>query len=163
SLNRTSRRQRVMFLYWGQRGAMSRFMLSLANAAKTMDRLEAIVSVSRQNELFHQIMRSEVELFPIDAFSSRAGAFTRLDRLLALRKSFADYVRTRKVDAVVTLMPHIWSPLVTGIAKRQGIAYIVALHDAKAHVGDPTSLINRWLLRDAYRADRIVTLSRSVR
>jgi hypothetical protein len=146
-----------MFLYWGRRGAMSRFTLSLAEVAKGIDELEAIVSVSRENELFDQVVRSGTELFPIDTFSLRVGAITRLDRLIALRRSFAEYLRTRSVEAVVTLMPHIWSPLVGGIAKRQGIPYVVVVHDAKAHVGDATSFVNRWLLRDARHADRIVT------
>src|SRR5262245_19129680 len=160
-LNCSSRR-RVMFLYWGRRGAMSRFTLSLAEVAKSMDELEAIISVSRDNELFDQFVRSGTELFPISAFSTSMEAITRLDRIVALRKSLAEYLRTRSIEAVVTLMPHVWSPLVAGITKRQGIPYTVVVHDATGHIGDSTSLVNRWLLRDARRADRIVTLSRFV-
>jgi hypothetical protein len=119
-----------MFLYWGRRGAMSRFTLSLAEVAKSMDELEAIISVSRDNELFDQFVRSGTELFPISAFSSSTEAITRLDRIVALRKSLA-YLRTRSVEAAVTLMPHVWSPLVAGIAKRQGIPYAVVVHDAR--------------------------------
>jgi hypothetical protein len=55
----------------------------------------------------------------------------RLDRLVGLRKPFAEYLRTRSIEAVVTLMPHVGSPLVVGTAKRQGIPYAVVVHDAR--------------------------------
>ena len=40
--------------------------------------------------------------------------------------------------------------------------YVVVVHDAAAHPGDVTGIVNRWLLRDAARADLVVTLSAHV-
>jgi glycosyltransferase involved in cell wall biosynthesis len=154
--------RRVMFLYWGQRGAMSRFALALAETVKNMTELDVVFSLSNQNELFEDFLRSGLKLYPVNMFSSRIGAISRLYRVPALRQQFAESLRARRIEAVVTLMPHVWSPLITGVAKRLAIPNIVVVHDVKGHIGDPTGLMNRWLLCEAYRADRIVTLSQSV-
>jgi glycosyltransferase involved in cell wall biosynthesis len=154
--------RRVMFLYWGKRGAMSRFALALAQTVKNMAELEVVFSLSDENELFDDFMRSGLKLHPVSMFASRIGPISRLYRIPALRKKLAQCLRARRIEAVVTLMPHVWSPLLTGVARRMAIPYIVIVHDVKGHIGDPTGLVNRWLLCDAYRADRIVTLSQSV-
>jgi glycosyltransferase involved in cell wall biosynthesis len=151
-----------MFLYWGRRGAMSRFALALAQAVQNMAELDVVFSPSVENELFDDFRRSGMKLHPVSMFSSRIGAISRLYRIPALRRSLAECLRAQHIEAVVTLMPHVWSPLITGVAKRMAIPYIVIVHDVKAHIGDPTGLFNRWLLCDTYRADRIVTLSQSV-
>jgi glycosyltransferase involved in cell wall biosynthesis len=151
-----------MFLYWGQRGAMSRFALTLAQAVKSMVELDVVFSLSDENELFDDFKRSGLKLHPVSMFSSRIGPISRLYRIPALRQEFAECLRAGRIEAVVTLMPHVWSPLLTGVAKRMAIPYIVIVHDVKGHIGDPTGLVNRWLLCDTYRADRIVTLSQSV-
>jgi glycosyltransferase involved in cell wall biosynthesis len=155
-------RRRVMFLYWGQRGAMSRFTLSLAETSKSMNQIDALISVSQENELFDKFKLADIKLFPIRTFTSRIGAITQAYRIVALRRSFAECLHAQRIEAIVVLMPHIWSPLISGIAKRMRIPYTVIVHDAMGHIGDPTALINHWLLYDAQRADRVVTLSRSV-
>jgi hypothetical protein len=48
--------RRVMFLYWGQRGAMSRFALALAETVKNMTALDVVFSLSNQNELFEDFL-----------------------------------------------------------------------------------------------------------
>ena len=58
-------------------------------------------------------------------------------------------------------MPHVWTPLLSR-RRLRGVRYVVVVHDAAAHPGDVTGLVNRWLLRDAARADLIVTLSAHV-
>jgi glycosyltransferase involved in cell wall biosynthesis len=151
-----------MFLYWGQRGAMGRFALALTRAVKDMEGLDVVLSVSEQNELFDEFMRCGLKVLPLPMVSSRTGPIHTLYRIPAFRRAFAESLRAHQVEAVVTLMSHVWSPLVTGIVKTMGIPYTVIVHDVKSHIGDPTGLVNRWLLRDAYRADRIVTLSQSV-
>ena len=58
-------------------------------------------------------------------------------------------------------MPHVWTPLLSR-RRLPGVRYVVIVHDADAHPGDRTGLVNRWLLRDAARADLVVTLSAHV-
>jgi len=154
--------RRVMFLYWGRRGAMSRFALALAHEVKSMADLDVVFSLSVENELFDDFRLSGVNLHPVRTFSTSAGPITQLYRIPTLRRALEQCLRAHRIEAVITLMPHVWSPLLTGIVRRMAIPYVVIVHDVKAHIGDSTGLINYWLLCDAYRADRIVTLSQSV-
>jgi glycosyltransferase involved in cell wall biosynthesis len=141
---------------------MCRFTLELASAARTAGMLEPSLSVSVHNELFPDIAALGLPLLPVEAFASSLGAVARSYRIVRLRRTIADFIAQQSIEAVVTLMPHVWSPLVGGIIKRAGIPYCVIVHDAEGHVGDPTGLVNRWLLRDAQMADRVVALSNGV-
>jgi len=46
--------------------------------------------------------------------------------------------------------------------RRMGIPFLSVIHDAKPHPGDRTALVTPWLLREAHRASRVITLSRTV-
>ena len=65
---------RVMFLYWGRRGALSQFALEVGRAAVGDERLSATVSFSRQNESFESCRDFGPALFPVDTFQTNAGA-----------------------------------------------------------------------------------------
>ena len=68
----------------------------------------------------------------------------------------------RQLDAAVTLMPHVWSPLVNGVFRSAGVRYATVIHDANRHPGDHRGFADRWTRRDARAADVIFTLSRTV-
>ncbi|MBN8908975.1 MAG: glycosyltransferase family 4 protein, partial [Rhodospirillales bacterium] len=65
-------------------------------------------------------------------------------------------------DLVVTLMPHVWSPVLAPAVKRRSGAYVTIIHDARPHPGDRTSYLTRWLLCDGAFADTVVALSQAV-
>jgi glycosyltransferase involved in cell wall biosynthesis len=79
-----------------------------------------------------------------------------------LRRQLLDYVRAERPLGVVTLMPHLWTPLLAPAVRRLGALYATVVHDAVAHPGDPTGLVNGWLKRDAVGADLVITLSQAV-
>lgn len=153
---------RVLFLYWGRRG-FNRFVEELADVAPSLPGLWWRLSVSRQNERFERYRSIGDALLPVDTFGSGSGALTRSWRVPVLRRTLADVVRRQKVDVVVTMMPHVWSPFIASAVRRAGARYMTVMHDAAPHPGDLTGVINRFWHLDARRADRVVTLSRAVR
>ena len=60
-------------------------------------------------------------------------------------------------------MSHVWTPLLANSIRRAGVRYVVIVHDAADHPGDATAMVNFWLLRDALKADGVVTLSAYVK
>ena len=60
-------------------------------------------------------------------------------------------------------MSHVWTPLLADSIRRTGVRYVVIVHDAADHPGDATAMVNWWLIRDALKADEVVTLSAYVR
>jgi glycosyltransferase involved in cell wall biosynthesis len=149
---------RPLFIYWGRRGALSTFVLELARVAGD----KAVFSLSRQNELFERIRSSGTLLVPVDTFDSPAGAILQLPRIFDIRKRLGEAIAHNRVDRVVVLMSHVWTPLLASMVRKLHVRYTVVVHDAVPHGGDYTALVNRWLLQDALRADEIVTLSEHV-
>ncbi len=157
-----ARPPRVMFMYWGRRGSLPRLTLEVAHAARAMTNIDCTVSVSRQNELFHAYSDFGSSLFAIDTFDSNHGALFQFWRVPLLRKLLHEKLRSERVDAVIELMPHVWSPFVAPVIRAAGARYITVVHDADAHMGDPTSAVNGVLGCATRMADKIVTLSNAV-
>lgn len=151
----------VAFIYWGRRG-FSRFTLEAAHAARRAG-LNAFFSISTSNELFAEFRQLGDIIFPVDTFRTTPGALLNLPHVPEIRRSFLDWLVERQIETVVTLMPHVWTPLISTALRRQGMRYAVVIHDAKPHLGDPTGMIFNWLLTDARTADCVVTLSEFVR
>jgi glycosyltransferase involved in cell wall biosynthesis len=151
-------RKRTLFIYLGRRGALSQFALELARVAGD----HAVLMVSRQNELFADIAVAGAPVVPVDTFAHAIGALAGLWRIPALRRRVTAALHDYRADTAIVLMPHVWTPLIATAVKRAGARYVVVVHDAERHPGDPTALVTPWLLRDARHADRVVTLSEHV-
>ena len=80
-----------------------------------------------------------------------------------IRRQILAAIDTYHIDRVVVLMSHVWTPLLANSIRRAGVRYVVIVHDAADHPGDATAMVNSWLLRDALKADEVVTLSAYVR
>ena len=155
--------RKVLFLYWGRRGALSQFTLQLMMAAMAMPGLAPSLSLSRQNEAFKLFDRFGDRLLPVDTFSIAPGALFDAWRLPAIKDGIARYVRDANIESAITLMPHVWSGSITPVFREAGIPYTTILHDFRPHPGDwKTALAHRALMRDVIRADRVVTLSDTV-
>lgn len=154
---------RIMFLSWGRKGGASTLLRAVGQEALSLPDIQPTISVSRQSEEFSSFAPFGDALFPIDTFRSGSGALTGLWRIPSLRRQLASRIARDGIQAVVTIMPHVWTPLMIGAIRGAGARYVTIIHDAKAHPGDPTAVVNRLLLTEARHADRVVTLSEAVR
>jgi glycosyltransferase involved in cell wall biosynthesis len=101
-------------------------------------------------------------VLPVDTFEAASGALVHGYRVRSLYRTVLDELMRQRSAGVVTLMPHIWTPLVAPLIRKNGFRYLTVVHDAHPHPGDPTSLLNGWSMRDALSADMVVTLSCAV-
>ena len=147
-----------MFIYLGRRGAVSQLALELARAVPE----QAVLAISRQNELYDQIAAAGAPVIGVDTFAGGAGALLALPRVVTARRRLVAALKDYGIDTAVVLMSHVWTPLIAPALRRAGARYVVVVHDAMPHSGDRTAVLDGWLLRDARRADQVVTLSRSV-
>lgn len=153
---------RVMFSYWGRRG-LSRFALLVARAALSSPKVQATFSVSRQNDRFADFAELADALVPVDTFNSSAGALLWAHRISAIRRTLLRHVTDHRPQAVIELMPHVWSPFVMPSLKAAGVRYVTVAHDAAVHPGDYRSAAAiRLLQRTIRQADLVLTLSRHV-
>ena len=152
----------LMLAYWGRYGAMPQFTLELAEACRRLGHgSQTTFSISTSNELFHKYDSLADAILPVETYST-ARASLDPTSLLKLRRTVMRRVLADGTRAFVTLMPHVWSPLVAPMLRKAGIRHIVVIHDADPHLGDRTAWVNRWLLREARGADHVVTLTNSV-
>jgi glycosyltransferase involved in cell wall biosynthesis len=150
---------RVMFLYLGRRGALSRFTLDLAQAARADPRLSASICVSKQNESFELFQDIGSALFPVDTFNADHGAVSMSWRLPLLMRRLGGRMRQDRTQVVVDLMPHVWSPVLAAGIQRAGVRYVPIIHDGIAHPGDKTGWVKGWTDRTLPHADLVLTLS----
>jgi glycosyltransferase involved in cell wall biosynthesis len=153
--------RRILFAYWGRRG-LSRFVFDLAHEAKYRLGHYCWLSISRQNEIFEQFAFLEDRLVPVDTFNSAIGAFTNIHNVLAVRSNFVTTLQRLDVDLVITLMPHIWTPLVVPRIRATGIRHFTIIHDVAGHRGDSSNLIRGWSSRNIRDSDRVIALSQTV-
>ena len=154
---------RVMFLYWGRRGAMPQFTLELGRAAMASPNISPSVCISRQNELYPSFEASGTALYPVETFATHLGALTQSWRLALIKRNLAAYLIEQRIEAVIDLMPHVWSPAIAPTIQLAGGRYIPVLHDAAPHPGDPmTAWAQRRIDQSLSKADLIIALSGSV-
>lgn len=154
--------RRILFSFWGRRGALAQFALELARAAQDAPDVRATFSISRQNELFEAFEPLGVDLAAIDTFAGGAGAALGLWRIPALRRRLAAQAAAERYEAVIELIPHVWSPLLIPALRREGARYATIIHDAVAHPGDWTAQAKPILDLPMRSADCVLTLSQSV-
>jgi glycosyltransferase involved in cell wall biosynthesis len=152
---------KTLFLYLGRRGALGRFTLELAQAVSDMPQLDALFAISGQSENVRDFDWLGNSLLPLDTFD-RVLSFSTVRNFFSARRTLLDRIAADGITTVVTLMPHIWTPLLARSVRRRGARYITIIHDAVSHPGDPTAAVIPWLRSEARLADRVVTLSRSV-
>lgn len=153
---------RVLLWYWGRRGAGGQLTSVLANALRKRSDVVLSLSVSRQSEMraaFRQLG------LPLDEVPTYAGPLGFLAASLNVRRATQRLVaqaRSFRADVVVSVMTHLWTPLVAPALQRAGIAYVPMIHDAAVHPGDVGLLWGWRLRRELAAASMAVTFSRAV-
>jgi len=152
---------KLLYLYLGRRGAMPKFTLELVRAPHPGG-VAAPVAIAQDNALAADFDALPNAVVKLRLFGNAAGAWLEIGRLGALRRELGRFIDAHSPDAVVELMPHVWSPFLEDVPMRHGAKRVAILHDWRSHPGDHYGVVNGWLTRSALRADHIVTLSRSV-
>ena len=151
---------RVLFTYFGRRG-LSEFVLRLAEAVPSAPIDRAVFSVSRQNDRFQDFQQLGDKLEPVDTFHSGLGALCAW-RVQRIRQQIFERVRRDRIDAVVSLMSHVWTGLISPSARAGGARIVSVVHDAVPHQGDLRSSLGRCMPAGIKNSDLVVTLSHHV-
>ncbi|MFA5950229.1 MAG: glycosyltransferase family 4 protein [Hyphomicrobium sp.] len=150
-----------MFMYWGRRGALTRFSLDLAN--EVVGKLNGVtISVSRDSSSFDEFARLGRHVFPVSTFTTNLGAVLNAWTIPRLCSDLRRRLIEDQTRAVVDLMPHVWSPIIAPVVRSTGARYVPIIHDADPHPGDRTTAVKRWLDHAIDHADMVLTLSGAV-
>jgi glycosyltransferase involved in cell wall biosynthesis len=153
---------RILLLYLGRRGAMSRFTFEALQAAASVPGVRASACISKQNESSELYAEFGSDLISVDTFGSHIGAVLSAWRIPLIGRRLAAEIASRRISAVIDLMPHVWSAALARYIHGAGARYLAIAHDAAAHPGDSTSLVKGITDLALRQADSVITLSASV-
>jgi hypothetical protein len=148
------RKTGVAIVYWGRLGAGAQLMQEIAGAMMADDRFDVFASPSRQSELPNPLPPGR--LLPVDTFSGSASLLVRTGLLPWIARRLVDRLAERNVQAIVTIMPHIWGLALQLAARRAGIRTILMVHDADSHPGERRPVFDRLVRREIRRSDHLV-------
>ena len=151
-----------MLLYWGRRGGGAQCFEILLKTLKSNPNVDLHCSYSQGAENKAEIERLQIPSLPIETYANLLTAFWRTLRIVGMRRRLARYLRHNRIDAVVSVMPHLWSWLVADIFTKNGVAYFPIIHDASPHPGDITFLWRTRMETDLSRATGVFTFSNYV-
>ncbi len=158
----TARNGRILFVYWGRRGSLSKVAVEVARSLDEQQGTGDRLSYSPTNELAEELGALDKVTRPFATFHSGRSALTGLPRMRRQLTRLLHDIEDEGFDAVVVLMSHVWTPFLGRRLRRFPVRYVVVAHDAARHPGDRTGLVHGWLLRDLAHADAIVALSEAV-
>ena len=128
----------LMFAYYGTRGALPKLTLDLAREASGRRNNACTFSLATSNELYDEFSFMQDNLFAVNTFASpqQWQSIACIQRVKSLCADLSERVANDKTRAIVSLMPHVWSPFLLPCIRRAGINLVSIIHDADPHPGD---------------------------
>lgn len=149
---------KLLLWHWGRRGAGPQMLISLARALAPD--AEVVLSISAQSALLEPTRALGLPMDVVPTYRSALGFAGGLVRLPGLRRRLLR--QAADCDAIISVMTHLWTPLVAPALNRAGVPFIPIIHDANPHPGDPAAFWG-WRLRRELGAARLaITLSEAV-
>lgn len=153
---------RLLLWYWGRRGGGAQQALALARALARRDDAEVALSLSAQCELLTEIRATGLAIDLVPTYRSAAGFAVGTLRVPMLARRLRRQAQAFGADVVVSVMTHLWTPLVAPGLKRAGLRFVPMVHDAEPHPGDPGLLWEWRLTRELDAAESAIAFSASV-
>lgn len=153
----------ILVLYWGRKGAISRYTLQILNGFKAQSSARVFASFSKQCEIFSEMSTKDTPSYHIDTFGNKY-TFTILNSLKFPLKliGLLGFIKKNNIQRVYITVTHPWLTLLIPLLVIIGVDYVITVHDGTPHPGDPRIiyLLNKhFLLRKAHK---IVVLSKYV-
>jgi glycosyltransferase involved in cell wall biosynthesis len=153
---------RLLLWYWGRKGAGGQLTLSFARALQRRADVQVALSVSAQADLLPDLAALGLPMDAVPTYASAAGFAAGFLRVPSLSRRLRRQALAFRADAVVSVMTHLWTPLVAPGLQRAGLRYVPMVHDAEPHPGDP-GLFWEWrLTRELDAAAAAIAFSDSV-
>jgi glycosyltransferase involved in cell wall biosynthesis len=153
---------RLLLWYWGRRGAGGQLTLALARALAKRDDVAVALSLSAQADLAPEIDALGLPTLRVRTYAGAAGFVAGFARVPGLARVLVRQARDFRADAVVSVMTHLWTPLVAPALARAGLRFVPMVHDAEPHPGDAGAFWEWRLGRELDAAQSAIVFSDSV-
>lgn len=154
---------RVLFWYWGRRGAGGRYALEVIKGLAAQRDIELHLSLSRQSEFFSDCEALNLPGFHANTYEDFTSLVLRSVTLPMLRMQFGRYLAEHAIDVVYSPMTHLWNAAFLSVIRKAGVRYIFTAHEASPHQGDDVWFRDRLLGQEIKAADGLITLTSYVK
>lgn len=153
---------RILLWYWGRRGGGGQQALAIAAALARRADVAVALSVSAQSDLLDEMRALGLPMDVVPTYASAAGFAAGFARVPGLARRLRRQAQAFGADAVVSVMTHLWTPLVAPTLRRVGLRFVPMVHDAEPHPGDPALFWEWRLTRELDAAESAIAFSDSV-
>jgi glycosyltransferase involved in cell wall biosynthesis len=153
---------KVLLWYWGRKGGGALYTLEMARAIKAQG-IDLHLSLSRQSDLFDNFLELDLPGCHVDTYTSKGQFIESCFKLPSIRRNFLNYVRQNSFDIVYSTMHHVWGGFVAAGFRREGIPYVLTVHDALIHPGDSGLLHQPLLDMHIKKANAAISLTDTVK
>lgn len=159
---RRSARMRILLWYWGRKGAGGQLTQALAAALARRPDVQVALSLSEQADLLGEIRALGLPVDAVPTYRDAVGFAAGWLRVPGLARRLRRQATGFGADVVVSVMTHLWTPLVAPGLREAGLPYVAMVHDAEPHPGDPSLFWERRLTRELDAASAAIAFSDSV-
>ncbi len=152
----------VLLWHWGRRGGGPKYTLDLARSLSAVADCTLHLSLSRQAEIYDDLVALGLPVHGIDTYHNRRTALIATLKLSGLRRHFSRILTQNDIGAVISTMSHLWSPFMVDRVRDAGAKLITVVHDAVAHPGDEYPFRRLMMMLELRYADHVVTLTQAV-
>jgi glycosyltransferase involved in cell wall biosynthesis len=153
----SERKTAIALVYWGRLGAGAALLSQIAEAMERDPRFTLYVSPSLQSEIPPAFPIAR--LLPVQTFTGPVSLLLRTLLLPFTVRRLVHRLAEAKVEAIATVMPHIWGLALQWAARSAGIRTVLIIHDADPHPGEARPIFDWLVSREIRGSDRIVTFS----
>ncbi|GAA4378989.1 glycosyltransferase family 4 protein [Agromyces bauzanensis] len=152
----------VLVIHWGQSGAGPRLAHGMARALREVSDVDVAFSYASNADNASASQDLDVPQHSIRTYRSKLGVITGLPRLVVGVIGLRRFIRSHKIDVVVSPMFSIWQSLAVHVALPRSVLYLASVHDAVAHPGDGSMAWAVATRLDRSRADGFIVYSEAV-
>lgn len=152
----------VLLWHWGRRGGGPKYTLDLARSLSAEVDCTLHLSLSRQAEIYGDLVGLGLPVHAIDTYYNRRTALMATLRLSSLRRRFSQILIDNEIGSVISTMSHLWSPFMVDRVRDAGAKLITVVHDAVAHPGDEYPFRRLMMMLELGYTDHVVTLTQAV-
>ncbi|MDE2575721.1 MAG: glycosyltransferase [Rhodospirillales bacterium] len=149
---------KILVWHWGRRGAGPRYAAELAASLRSLDGVEAVLSLSAQAEILRGEAPPPCDL-PYPTYGGLGGFIARLPLAPFQIGPLAARLRALRPDVAICAMPSALDFLMAAALRRLGVPMLVVVHDADPHPGDGFPFQMTLQRRLVHRAQGLVVLT----
>lgn len=155
-------RRKVLLVQWGNSGAGPRLLFELAHALVSSGEVDLVVSFNPNSELGDRFPDLGVPMFDFPTYRNKVQLVLGIPLLLVRALKFRRWIQEHEIELAYSPMFSIWQSIALYVYLPKSVRFLASVHDAQAHIGEESKLLDFSRALEIRRANGLVTFSDAV-